>query len=37
MPEYPIFNCKNSDDVVKAVREHKIELSSSGLWMCLGP
>ena len=26
MPEYPIFNCKNSDDVVKAVREHKIEL-----------
>lgn len=26
MPEYPIFNCKNSDDVIKAVREHKIEL-----------
>ena len=26
MPEFPIFNCKNSDDVVKAVREHKIEL-----------
>lgn len=26
MPEFPIFNCKNSDDVVKAVREHKVEL-----------
>ena len=26
MPEYPIFNCKNSDDVIKAVREHRVEL-----------
>ena len=26
MLEFPIFNCKNSDDVVKAVREHKVEL-----------
>lgn len=26
MADFPIFNCKNSDDVVRAVRDHKIEL-----------